>query len=204
MIEAIHGNTHVGLQIGLAVGARIYDPDGTLVEEIVQPGHSFVLAWATMLNHRFSSATMNTTAIDTGNTSRTLHTNTTYYRWNAAAADSTYGIAVGSGTNAVAMTDYALQTQIAHGTGAGQLYYWDNDGYPVDSSGANPRYMNTSRAFQNQSGTTISVSEVALYVRFPDSGAVSRYFCMCRDLLSFNIGVGQLAIVQYSLVFNLT
>lgn len=205
--EAVHGGLTVGLQMGLVVGVRLYEPDGVFMEEVVQPAHSFVLQWPTLLNIHLGKREGSDQILDTGNTLRSISTSTGNYvfpRVNAAIASGASGILLGTGTNAVAMTDYALQTQIAQGTGAGQLSHGLCATYPVDTAGANPRYVNIARGFQNNSGGSIAVAEVALYGLDSRISPGPQTYCLCRDLLSFTIGVGQLAIVQYSLVFNLT
>lgn len=191
-----------GLQQGLLVSVRIYDRKGRFLREIVQPAHSYVVAWPSILNFQWNNS-VDTTATDTGGTLRTLN-GTGFILANGAAAATTKGIVLGTGTNAVAMTDTALQTQIAEGTGAGQLSHGAVQFYPVDSAGANPRYVNISRGFQNNSGASISPTEVGLYVTHTTTTGSPASFCVCRDLLSFSVGIGQLAIVQYQLIFNLT
>jgi hypothetical protein len=56
---------------------------------------------------------------DTGNTLRTLMSNTLNFIAGAAANDATYGIQVGTGNNAPTITDYVIQSLITHGSGAG-------------------------------------------------------------------------------------
>ena len=203
--EAVHGGLHVGLQQGLVVGARVYDPDGRLVHEVVQPAHSYVVNWAHLLNYHLSEAAQSSTGItDVSGNSRTLATTSYFHRPAAAAATSVYGIVVGTGATAVAMTDTALVTQVAHGTSAGQLNHYAVATYPVDTTGANPRYTNISRAFQNNSGTAIAIAEVGMYSQHATTVGSPSTFLVARDLLSFTIGVGQLSIVQYALIFNLT
>jgi hypothetical protein len=77
-----------------------------------------------------------------------------------AAVGSLTGIVVGTGTNPVAVSDYNLQTPIAHGTGAGQLSYGSVsvlDGYTVSGSNA---YFTLTRTLGNDSGASITINEV--------------------------------------------
>jgi len=54
--------------------------------------------------------------------------------------DPSFGIVVGSGTTPVTLTQYALASQIAHGTGAGQLDYnaVSGEGLGLDTSAPPP------------------------------------------------------------------
>jgi len=83
--------------------------------------------------------------------------------YRALAGDNSYGIVVGSGTNVESFEDYALQTLIANGTGAGQLSYILSE--PHSMSYAALVLSNTLvRYFNNNSGGSISVNEVGLVV----------------------------------------
>lgn len=197
----------VGAQQGLLLRAGVYTPDGKLAEEVIQPAHSYVRYWPELLNIHLGMRNGTDTVIDVDGVSRSISTSTglnTFPRVNAAVAAGTYGIVVGTGTAAVAMTDVALGTKIAHGTGSGQLSHGLCATYPVDTTGANTaRYINIARGFQNNSGAAVTVSEAGVYVadnRVPGDGI----FCACRDLITFTIPIGYLAVVQYQMVFNLT
>jgi len=81
--------------------------------------------------------------------------------YRAPAANNSYGILVGSGTNAEGFEDYALQTKIAHGTGAGQLSYQESE--PHSKTYADTTMKNTLiRYFNNNSGGDVAVNEVGL------------------------------------------
>jgi len=80
---------------------------------------------------------------------------------DAAAAINTYGILVGTSDQAVAISDYNLIAKIAHGSGAGQLYHnavTINDPVLVGTT----EYFTITRAFNNISGTTVTVKEIGL------------------------------------------
>lgn len=115
-----------------------------------------------------------------------------------AAAFDGCGIQVGSGTNAESFEDYILQTQIAHGAGAGQLSY-------AESEAHSPSYTDTTwknelvRYFNNNSGGSIDVNEVALMahvINYIGAGDGSHYL-YSRDKLPGTVAVpdtGQLKV----------
>lgn len=118
--------------------------------------------------------TDNHTWKDISNTSRTypqtvVNTITTSY------GVDTYGIVVGTGTNAVGVSDYTLHTKIANGSGAGQLYYlacYKNAPSLSGSTYTTEWY----REFRNISGGLITVEEVGIY------GLNTYSFLLARDL----------------------
>jgi hypothetical protein len=133
---------------------------------------------------------------DITGTSRTVTWyNTTRCQVNGPAGNLNYGIIAGTGTNPVTMTDYALQTVIAHGTGAGQLDYAAvTFGSPTTSG--KTRYFEFSRALTNSSGDTITVNEIGVYI-YPTSQ--SYYYMFLRDVLpsGVQVGNGQVLTIKY-------
>ena len=191
-----------GLQAGILLRGAVYSAEGELAHEIIQPGHSFVQAFPNILVNYMSAGAINPTIDDTGGTSRVLSSAGFFLDASAAEAIATNGIVVGTGTTAVAMTDTKLVTQIAEGSGAGQLNHLVQQFTPVAIITATNN-ISLIRIFVNNSGSAITVKEVGLYVK-NIVGGVYRNFCMCRDLLTVTVNAGQILIIQYQLVFNLT
>lgn len=134
--------------------------------------------------------------IDISNTSRSVTwAATTRCQVDGPAGNTNYGIVAGTGTNAVTMTDYALQTLIAHGTGAGQLSYGAVTFTGPTTSGKT-RYFEFQRALTNGSGGSITVNEIGLYV-YPTSTAY--YYMYLRDVLGSGVVVnnGQVLTIKY-------
>ena len=132
------------------------------------------------------------------------------FDFNDSANDSTYGLVVGTGTATPTPNDYALGNQIVNGTGSGQLVYGAHQFSPTPqtigssnnvtssstpTSGLLPVSGNTTswqiqRTFQNQSGASITVSEVGLY-----SNTINGVALMVHDLLSSPITVPNNAVL---------
>jgi hypothetical protein len=93
---------------------------------------------------------------------------------------TSFGIVVGSGSNAVTFEDHKLQTQISHGTSSGQLSYQETviENVWYDSG---TFYCTLRRAFNNYSGGTVTVREIGLYASL--SGSTSDYAMLARDVL---------------------
>ena len=81
----------------------------------------------------------------------------------APATDASYGIVVGTGTTAVAITQTKLVAQIGHGNGAGQLYH-QAMGLSALTVSAPDAYFTVQRTLNNNSGADITIEEVGLYV----------------------------------------
>ena len=151
---------------------------------------SFVKQFAQMLLHSMSLNTV-ASVTDTGNTSRTLvppvYSRQYQFHLSALSGDVTSGSVVGSGTNAEAITDYALQTLITHGTTSGKLQY-SAVTFGAPTTDATTSYMTVTRIFTNGSSGNVSVNEIGLYSYFYNNDtSVGWYFCLVRDKLDSTI-----------------
>jgi len=147
------------------------------------------------LLHASFGQTTNANVIDTGNTARTvggISTGGSQFCWAGAAGASahplagidTWGIQVGSNATAVALTDYKLNTQITHGTGAGALLYSAQGELISAGSGAagTSRSFRINRYFVNGSGGAVTIREVGLVLRPGTTAAAYYNVLVCRDL----------------------
>jgi hypothetical protein len=147
------------------------DKDGNIIAERKEErANSLVQAFIAWLSYMGTNGTT-ATVKNTSNADGTMMASTSYCRWGLSAAGAyTTGIVAGTGTNAVAVTDYNLQTPIAHGTGAGQLSYAAvviQENYTVSGSNA---YFTMSRLLANSSGASITINEIG-YVYTGTPGA---------------------------------
>jgi len=160
---------------------------------------SFLKPFLYLLCPIFNGSMIST--IDIYNTARTtLYTNyinfiinsqgrESYVFYNASA--SQVGIVVGEGTNAVAITDYKLQTKITNGASAGQLVYLSCWLCNL-AVGASDVTWDIERMFYNDSGGTITINELGVNNFAQITGQPSytqTSFCMIRDKLSVGVDV---------------
>jgi hypothetical protein len=120
---------------------------------------------------------------------------------NAAAGSTAFGIVVGSGNTPPMITDYALQSKIAHGVSAGQLQYGGVT-YGAPSSDATTSQFTITRNFANASGDAITINEIGLYVKAKtntDRSPFTRYLMTIRDVIGGGIAVpnGETLTVNY-------
>jgi hypothetical protein len=120
------------------------------------------------------------------------------FGYRATGADASYGILVGSGTNAENFEDYALQTQIVEGSGAGQLSHVLSEEHSVSyDAGAKILKNELVRYFNNNSGGDVNVNEVALVGFVGCCGTANDKVLMSRDKLTSTVTVpdtGQLKV----------
>jgi hypothetical protein len=142
-----------------------------------------MLRWWTDYVWAHWTANNSTGMVDDTGTTRTGHYHTPHSCLGPSGA-SNYGPLLGSGTNAVQITNYALQTKIVHGSGSGQLYHLQTYcPYQPTLSGSTYKFE-VFRDFLNLFSGAISVNEVAMYVNY----SVYNY-CFARDVLGSTVAV---------------
>jgi len=99
--------------------------------------------------------------------------------------NDSYGIQIGAGTTAPTITDYSLSQLISNGTSVGQMQYGAVTVMsPIINTTNNTGYFTVTRAFTNNSGGSITVSEVGLVME-----VFLSYFLIIHDLLPTPITV---------------
>jgi hypothetical protein len=147
--------------------------------------------------------------LDTGNTSRGLlfggGATTTYLGGSAPAGDTTAGILVGTSDTPVSLGQYNLQSPIAHGTGPGQLIYGATTVETLVKD--TTWYFRVIRIFTNNSGASITVREIGLFVKLGITTSPYYFSCMlARDVLVSPITVpnGSTLTVRYIISHSLS
>lgn len=159
---------------------EIYDvlPDGRLGElRLRKPMDSYVGNFMRILSIQATNSAF-VAITDTGGTSRTPGASFSNFLMVAALADATYGVVVGTGTNPVALADNKLQTQIAEGSGSGQLNHQAVQFETYTTTGQTISFV-VKRRFVNNTASTITIQEKALYVKMADNNK----YCIARELV---------------------
>jgi len=99
----------------------------------------------------------------------------------------TRGIIVGTGTQAVALTDYSLQTPIDSGSESGELLYLPcsiNNFETTSSAGTSS--FEIIRLFRNESNSTVTINEMGIYMELYWASSASYYdsAMIIRDIVS--------------------
>ena len=152
--------------------------------------HSFLTAYIAWLFLRMVGATT-VSRTDTSGSSQNLHRNALLDS-DAASGTSTNGLVVGTGTDTVVITDSKLQTQIAHGTSAGQLSYGASV-VNLPSSDSTSTSLILTRPFSNNSGGSITVREIGIY------SIATGTLCIVRDTVTIALSNGDVLTLNYIL-----
>jgi len=153
---------------------------------------SFVIGFLNVLFTNLSGQTITMT-----NTSGSSYTTSTIDAMavTESSNNDNYGIQIGTGTTEPSITDTRLSLLITNGTGAGQMQY---GGVSVTSAVTNTTnntgYITVTRTFTNNSGASITVSEVGLVAwsgtKTSSSGTeTNQFYLILHDLLPTPITV---------------
>lgn len=153
-----------------------------------QKANSFVKQFHQILAVQVIGATVSVR--DINNTLRNVEPNASNLKMIGGAGATSYGIVVGSGTNAVSWDDYKLQAQITNIT-----HYAVN--YAVESN-----RLVLIRNFYNGTENNVTINEVGLY-GIGYSPTANYYFCFERTVLqqSIVLEAGKTLTVTYYITY---
>jgi len=189
-------------ELGSVLELIVKDKDGNITEKRVLRSKSFVRQFMELLWVQFQWLGAKDAVCAHSFDDRDASIFGYFYNWNANAAigATDRGIVVGTGSTAPTIDDYTLQTQIGHGTGAGQLQY-SAVTFGAPASDSTTSQFTVTRDFANSSGGAITVRELGLVVRVQtDTDASSAWSLMViRDVITGGISVpnGQTLTVNY-------
>ncbi len=187
------------MNIKLFLNIKTIDKYGNILDEQEKEANSLVNAFIALMQAQLMAGFSTTISVkDTSNTSRSIYNAAPYI--NAFTAYSgagvlTQGIVVGSGTNAVAVSDYNLQTLIAHGVGSGQLEYSAMEVPQTFIISGSDAYFTMRRTVINSSGNDVTFNEVGLIVDTVNGYAYK--FLIDRTLSTQVIGNGLGKVITY-------
>jgi len=195
-------------ELGAVLDWQVTDKDGKITSEGIRKAESFVRQFMDLLLIKFiNSSILGAMQVrDTANVLQGVSDSSSNFSTDAPTSNVSYGIIVGTGTTDPTITDYKIETLIAHGTGAGQLQYGGVT-YGLPASDLTTSQFTITRNFANASGGAITVNEIALYVKANVSGVqdnimtvvVPAYFMTIRDKIGGGISVpnGQTLTINY-------
>jgi len=119
------------------------------------------------------------------------------------SAAATYGIVIGTSDTAFNADHYTMQTIIAHGNSADQLYYQAMTAPIVAYTAGSKTWKTTlSRIYNNNSGGSITVKETGLYSAADIYGGTSNPYLVERSVLSPTVAVANGA--QFTVTYEIT
>lgn len=179
--------------IQLLIRCVVRDPDGKVITDTgLKPAKSFLIQFleafrAIMYTH------VSTNITGTNGAEQQLYASGSdcdrIIRADAPVGEDDYGIVVGTGDTAETNADYALETQLTQGTGAGNISHGVSIVGTAAVVGANVD-LELKRAFINLTGSTITVKEAGLYCALLTvPGADVAWHCFIRDVLAASVEV---------------
>jgi len=181
------------------VEVEVRDRNGRLLKRIRKRSDSFVRNFMLMLFIGFTWGSQNIVKQDgsTVSISASADIGEVFYV-RGKSGESNYGILVGSGTKSFSIDDYSLESKIPHGTSPGQLSYGESSIEGLFDDGTK-LYFRVIRTFTNNSGSSITVSEVGLA-----SKGNGNYPLIARDLLPSPVSVpdGSTLTVRYIIQYT--
>lgn len=175
---------------------------GLLIHEHSEPCNSHVEQYIDHLLVALSGRDTHTSTDTGGTTTRVLErpidSSANWMFMSESVDTDDFGIWIGTGTTAVALTDYTLATKIAHGTGATQMTYQATTTGTITSN----RQYTVSRAFGNTAaGGDIIVAEIGIVVSTQYETTTEGFFLIERTVLGSTVTVsdGQTLTVEYTI-----
>jgi len=194
----LHNNIDIRLTI------TVKDKDGKIIKQHKQKSHSFVANFMYFLGTFLANTEYNWTDVS-GNVRQYYGNNNLPLSLilNAnCGSPGQCGIVIGTGTATPTPQNYKLGNQIANGTSSGQMQY-GNPSFIQPTVSGNTTSMIISQTFQNQSGASITVSEVGI-IAFTDTSSGYDYVLLVHDLLSSPITVANLSVLQITYTISVT
>jgi len=194
-----HNNINIRLTI------TIKDKDGKIIKVHKQKSHSFVANFLYILGTFFMNQGINYTDITGSVTSFYIgaNINSEFILNLNCGSPGNCGIVIGTGTATPTPGDYKLGNQIANGTGSGQMTY-NSLSFTNPTINGNTTTMTITQSFTNQSGASITVSEVGIIAETLNSNGGTDYVLIVHDLLSSPITVANLSILQVIYTISVT
>lgn len=183
------------MNVGIYITMSETDMYGNIIEQGKEfKANSLVQGFSAILNMLMSGVAP--TIPDISNTPRMLTATGACFQASGATVGVTdLGIVAGTGNTAVAVTDYSLQTLIAHGNGSGQMEYTaQNFGAWTQSGG--DAYSSHTRTLLNNSGGNITINELGYITR--GNSTNTEYFLIDRTLPTpYEVANGAGVLIEY-------
>jgi hypothetical protein len=180
-------------KIKVQIRTILHDKDGRPIKKLPWKNANSLLKQFIRILATHLSETQDDTIKDITGTLVPITKHATNLNANGAITVTTKGILIGTGTTAVAMDDYKLETQvttnIAHSAHTFVLEY----------PSASQARITISRIFTNNTGAVLGIKEVALYA----IGCNFNTFCIERTLYAVDVPDGYPITFQYRITITL-
>jgi hypothetical protein len=211
---------HVQLEegeLGAVLEITLKDKNGNIKEKWAKQSESYVENFLLLLMCQMGCYSImgGIDITDVNGDTKRIAASYKIFAAEALVNDASYSIVVGTGNTAATITDTALETKIAEGSGAGQLQH-SLVRFGLPTSNATQSHFTITRDLSNASGGDITVNEIGLYQLCENikgslyNNAVSNYrntiiVLTIRDVISggITIGNGETLTINYRLIAQL-
>ena len=168
-------------EVGAIIDWKVTDKNGKVLSSQCRRAESFVKVFMDLLRIQMCGyyGVDNPDVVNYSGYKQGINNDKLHFASIALANDALFGILVGTGATAPAITDYKMEILIAHGTGAGQLQYGAVT-FGAVSADATTSQFTITRNFANGSGGSITVNEAGLAVKAYGYSTL-HYFLTIRD-----------------------
>ena len=161
--------------------------------------HSFVAQWLQLLYSMFGLINISIL----GNSVPFPTAFNTPIKLNDGSNDNSFGIQVGSGTTK-SINDTGLDSLILNGNSAGQLAYGSVSILsPAINTSTNQGSFDVTRSFTNNSGGSVTVSEVGVVANIPALNGSSYNILIIHDILSSPITLANGQVLTVTYIFSI-
>lgn len=165
--------------------------DGVWQIKPKQKANSLVGNFMRILMAQFNNATTSGKCIDISNTERSLGSSS-YVHFIGGNATTNYGPVIGTGTTAVTLDDYKLETQVTTN--------WFYTNTTIGLATADDFFgVKITRSFVNWTGDSVDINEVGLYGYHPSGW----YFMVERTLYDVTIPNNNGTTITYTIGITL-
>jgi hypothetical protein len=191
------------LHLKIVATIILRDKNGKVIKTINRVCHSYVIGLVDMLRGYLSDS--NPSLQDIENATQTFQITYIAYagfysRFSAAAnaGNDSFGIQVGTRSDAILITDYQLKTKILHGDVSNKLNYGACSVGTCATVGTT-RSFTVARTFTNNSGANITVNEIGLIAACYNPTESAIYLMIEHSLLTFTVTNGTSGTVTYTI-----
>jgi len=188
----------------LMLETYVIDKNGKVRDHKKGKAHSYTIQWLqhieVMSNHSYG---VNGGTVYIRNSSNVLEAEFCSQAQNgnfgfaAPSTNTNYGILVGTGTTAVACSDYKMQTLIANGSASGQLNYSATVVIGATNAGTTCS-LAVTRAVSNASGADVTIQEIGLMCETYMQNGLT-YYLLIHDLATQTLHNGDTYLIIYTM-----
>lgn len=180
-------------KIKIQIRAELHGPAGRLIKRFPwKKANSLLCQFIQVLQIQASQVAINIKRTDGTTSANSI--STAAFRLNAAAVNADWGMIIGTGTTAVTMTDFALETRVFTNIVFGIV------SFAAENPDVATWRLAIARTFLNNTGASLGIREVGL-ASVDQPG--TKYILVDRSLYSVDVPNGVTVTMTYRITISL-